>query len=152
MLFTKDVDAIHVLSDMCARVNGVPPGEAITPAGVAACRAAVLQRCEIDIATFLDEQARLGRSYRQILDELRSFNTTVCLRRHFGVSPGSLGAPRRMRTWGPATFRKQSVLPHPILTTNRSGVSRELTNLCFYRLCRLHISNDYYTYPTRKTC
>lgn len=106
MLFETDVNAIRVLSEMCSRVNGVPAGSVMTPARVASCRATVLERCDIDIATFLSEQARLGRSYRQILDELRSFNTSVCLRRHFGVSPGSLGAPRRMRTWGPATSSK----------------------------------------------
>lgn len=108
VVFEKDVLTFRVMSEMCSRVIGVPEGAAMTPARVATCRAAVLQRCDIDIAAFLNEQVKLGRSHRQILDELRSFNTSVCLRLHFGVSPASLGAPRRMRTWESSISRKPS--------------------------------------------
>lgn len=61
------------------------------------CRSEVLNKCGIDIAAFLSEKVRLGQSYKQILDEIRSFNISVCLKTNFGVAPSLIGATRRMR-------------------------------------------------------
>lgn len=44
-----------MLTEMCGRVNGASAGAALSPAGAASCRAAVLAACDVDIATFLNK-------------------------------------------------------------------------------------------------
>lgn len=63
------------------------------------CNAEVHSKCDVDIREFLMEKVRLGRTYHQMLNELRSLNSSFCLKTNFGISPGLLGAPRRMRVW-----------------------------------------------------
>lgn len=77
-------------------IKGFKEGR-LTKAGVEACRNEVFNKCGVDIRAFLHENVRLGKTYKQILDEVRSFNSSVCLKLNFGVAPGLLGAPHRMR-------------------------------------------------------
>lgn len=74
---------------------------------ISMCRKEVFNMCGIDIAEILNKKEKLGRSYKQTLDEIRSYNISICLRQNFGVNPGLLGAPRRMRIWGPTTPSKK---------------------------------------------
>lgn len=67
-----------------------------------------MNMCGIDIAEFLNKKEKLGQSYRQMLDEIRSFNISICLRENFGIKPGLIGAPRRMRIWGPTVTQSKS--------------------------------------------
>lgn len=69
---------------------------------VSQCRAAVLKTCGIDISAVLQEQVRLGATVKQILEEVRSLNGSLCLKYNFGVSPWKLGVPHRI------TVRAQS--------------------------------------------
>ena len=69
----------------------------LSKAGVATCKEEVYNKCGVDITAFLHENVRLGKTYKQILDEIRSFNSSICLKLNFGIAPGLLGAPRRMR-------------------------------------------------------
>lgn len=66
---------------------------------VTRCKNEVLNKCDIDITMFLSEKVRLGQSYKQMLDDVRSLNHSFCLKENYGVTPGSLGAPRYMRIW-----------------------------------------------------
>lgn len=63
------------------------------------CKNEVLSKCDVDITSFLMDKVRLGKTYKQILDEIRSLNSSLCLKQNFGVAPGLIGAPRRMRIW-----------------------------------------------------
>lgn len=63
------------------------------------CNAEVHDKCNVDIGSFLAEKVRLGRSYQQMLNELRTLNSSFCLKANFGISPGLIGAPRRMRVF-----------------------------------------------------
>lgn len=117
VIFETDVNAIKIMTEMCGTIlsrhedldpklrQAFQQGK-LSKEIVNTCRSEVLNICGIDIAEFLREKVRIGQTYRQILDEIRSFNISVCLRRNFGVNPGSFGAPRRMRTWGPTTSSK----------------------------------------------
>lgn len=60
------------------------------------CRSAVLETCGIDISAVLQEQVRLGQTVKQILDEIRSLNGSLCLKYNFGVAPWRLGVPHRV--------------------------------------------------------
>lgn len=71
----------------------------LTKAIVNKCNAEVHDKCNMDIAQFLMDRVRLGKSYQQMLSELRSWNSSSCLKTNFGISPGLIGAPRRMRVW-----------------------------------------------------
>lgn len=108
VIFETDVNAILIMTEMCGNIlqhydeidpnliQGFTQGK-LTKAGVEACRNEVFNKCGVDITAFLHENVRLGKTYKQILDEVRSFNSSVCLKLNFGVAPGLLGAPRRMR-------------------------------------------------------
>lgn len=63
---------------------------------VSQCRLAVLKTCGIDISAVLQEQVRLGATVKQILEEVRSLNGSLCLKYNFGVNPWKLGVPHRV--------------------------------------------------------
>lgn len=92
-----DVHTIKIMSELCSSLiqndgDRPPSGKGI----VSQCRAAVLATCGIDIAVVLQEQVRLGASVKQILEEIRSLNGSLCLKYNFGVSPWKLGVPHRV--------------------------------------------------------
>lgn len=57
----------------------------------------ILNECGIDISAILEEQVRLGRTFKQIVEEVRSLNGSLCLKYKFGISPSKLGASHRIR-------------------------------------------------------
>lgn len=63
------------------------------------CNTEVHNKCDINIREFLMDKVRLGKTYQQMLSELRSLNSSFCLKTNFDISPGLIGAPRRMRVW-----------------------------------------------------
>lgn len=63
---------------------------------VSQCQKAVLETCGIDISAVLQERVTLGHTFKQILDEIRSLNGSLCLKYNFGVSPWRLGVPHRI--------------------------------------------------------
>lgn len=122
MFVDTDVNAIKVVAEMCSSIlqrRGGPidpkTEEAfltgrLTKDIIAKCRQEVNTTCGVDIATFLDQNIRLGKSYRQILDEIRSYNNSNCLKTHYGVAPWSLGVPHLvgkfwMQGFGSDAFR-----------------------------------------------
>uniref|UniRef100_A0A0A9Z8B7 Resistance to inhibitors of cholinesterase protein 3 n=1 Tax=Lygus hesperus TaxID=30085 RepID=A0A0A9Z8B7_LYGHE len=111
VLFDKDVDAIKLVSELCGKVLEkehnyerdyalyLQQGK-LTKAIVKTCQKSVLKQCAVDVADLLNEKVNLGRSYKQLVDELRSLNSSLCLKHAFGISFGNLGNPRQMRIWG----------------------------------------------------
>lgn len=84
------------MSELCSTIiesKGTKPltGKEI----IKQCRQAVLEACGIDIAAALQDRVSLGHSTKQILEEVRSLNGSLCLKYHFGVSPWKLGVPHR---------------------------------------------------------
>lgn len=116
-----DVNTIKIMSELCKtiikREEDVPlTGREI----VAKCQTAVLETCGIDISAVLQEQVRLGQSVKQILDEVRSLNGSLCLKYNFGVAPWRLGVPHRVTVkMTPSNIRQErpmqlrSELVHP---------------------------------------
>ncbi|KAJ9582861.1 hypothetical protein L9F63_022820, partial [Diploptera punctata] len=108
VMFDTDVNAIKIVSEMCINIlqhhDDIDPklvqafkqGK-LSKAGVETCREEVYNKCGVDITAFLHENVRLGKTYKQILDEIRSFNSSICLKLNFGIAMGELGAPRTMR-------------------------------------------------------
>lgn len=85
------------MSELCRSIikssdDKPPSGKEI----VQMCRKEVLATCGIDISIVLQEQVKLGQSVKQILDEIRSLNGSLCLKYNFGVAPWRLGVPHRI--------------------------------------------------------
>ena len=126
VLFDNDINALKIINEMCGTIlnrhekfhsklsqtfeQGKLNKEIITM-----CRNEVMNMCGIDIAEFLNKKEKLGHSYKQMLDEIRSFNISICLRQNFGVNPGLLGAPRRMRIWGTSSPSKKDSCAREII-------------------------------------
>ncbi|KAK9712120.1 Resistance to inhibitors of cholinesterase [Popillia japonica] len=92
-----DINTIKIMSELCSSIiqqSGDKPlsGKEI----VARCKAEVQQTCGIDISAVLQEQFRLGRPVKQILNEIRSLNGSLCLKYNYGVAPWRLGVPHRI--------------------------------------------------------
>lgn len=68
------------------------------------CRQEVLDTCGIDISPLLQEQVRLGQNVKQILDEIRSLNGSLCLKYNYGLAPWRIGVPHRVANKSASEF------------------------------------------------
>jgi hypothetical protein len=110
VIFDKDLNAIKIMSQLCEKILSgqsdldkrfllaFQQGK-LTKEIVNKCNSEVHEKCNVDIAEFLKDKVRLGKSYQQMLNELRSLNSSLCLKINFGISPALIGAPRRFRVW-----------------------------------------------------
>lgn len=107
VIFESDVSAVDIMQEMCRNVlrhhqvdprvrDALTMGK-LTPQSASLCREEVLTRCGIDLAAFLTERERLGKSYKQVLEEIRSFNSSLCLKLNFGIPLSQLGTPHLIR-------------------------------------------------------
>uniref|UniRef100_A0A1B6K9N5 Resistance to inhibitors of cholinesterase protein 3 N-terminal domain-containing protein n=1 Tax=Graphocephala atropunctata TaxID=36148 RepID=A0A1B6K9N5_9HEMI len=128
VIFEKDLNAIKIMTQLCEKILSsqsdfdkrlllsFQQGK-LTKEIVHKCNAEVHDKCNIDITEFLNDKVRLGRTYQQMLSELRSLNSSFCLKTNFGISPGLIGAPRRMRVWEAKNLRQERpphLRPHMI--------------------------------------
>ncbi|XP_044263312.1 uncharacterized protein LOC123010468 isoform X2 [Tribolium madens] len=87
-----DINTIKIMSELCSSIINSTNGKEI----VQKCRQKVLETCGIDISIVLQEQVRLGRNLKQILDQIRSLNGSLCLKYNYGVDPWRLGVAHRV--------------------------------------------------------
>ncbi|XP_008195611.2 uncharacterized protein RIC-3 isoform X1 [Tribolium castaneum] len=87
-----DINTIKIMSELCSSIINSTNGKEI----VQKCRQEVLETCGIDISVVLQEQVRLGRNLKQILDQIRSLNGSLCLKYNYGVDPWRLGVAHRV--------------------------------------------------------
>ncbi|KAG8318128.1 hypothetical protein J6590_010003 [Homalodisca vitripennis] len=123
VIFEKDLNAIKIMTQLCEKILSsqsdfdkrlllsFQQGK-LTKEIVNKCNAEVHDKCNVDITDFLNDKVRLGRTYQQMLSELRSLNSSFCLKVNFGISPGLIGAPRRMRVWEANKNLRQERPPH----------------------------------------
>ncbi|KAL6443055.1 hypothetical protein ACFW04_002796 [Cataglyphis niger] len=107
VIFESDVTAVDIMQEMCQNIlrhHPVDPRirDALKLNKLSAqtanlCREEVLARCGIDLSSFLAERERLGETYKQVLEEIRSFNSSLCLKMNFGVPLSQLGVPHLIR-------------------------------------------------------
>ncbi|KAJ8678811.1 hypothetical protein QAD02_014598 [Eretmocerus hayati] len=110
MIFESDVTATDIMRELChnimshhqvdPRIRGaieVNSHNKLTPSSANLCRDEILSRCGIDLGSFLASKERSKKSYRQVLDEIRGFNGSWCLKSQFGVPPARLGTPHLIR-------------------------------------------------------
>nr|XP_022920728.1 uncharacterized protein LOC111429139 isoform X2 [Onthophagus taurus] len=93
-----DVNTIELMSELCSSIIDQSKGPLSGKEIVNRCRKEVLETCGIDISGVLQEQIRFGRTIKQILNEVRSLNGSLCLKYHFGVSPWRLGVGHKVNT------------------------------------------------------
>lgn len=107
VIFESDVNAVDIMQEMCQnivrhhqvdpRVRDVLKSGKLTPQSASLCRDEVLARCSIDLSAFIAEKEKLGKSYKQVLEEIRSFNSSICLKMNFGIPLSQLGMPHLIR-------------------------------------------------------
>lgn len=104
-----DVNTIKILSELCSSLK--TPEKQQRPLNnreaLIQCRKAVLEKCGIDISAVIQEHVRLGQTVKQILDEVRSLNGSLCLKYNFGVAPWKLGVPHKIALNVPSTIRQE---------------------------------------------
>lgn len=110
VIFESDVTAVDIMQELChnvirhhqvdPRVRDVLEGSKynkLSPSSASLCREEVLARCGIDLSSFLAEKERSKKSYKQVLEEIRGFNGSLCLKMQFGVPLARLGTPHLIR-------------------------------------------------------
>ena len=107
LIFESDVNTVDIMQEMCKnilrhhqvdpRVRDALKSTKLTPQSASFCRDEVLARCGIDLSSFLAQKERLGKTYKQVLEEIRSFNSSLCLKMQFGVPLSQLGTPHLIR-------------------------------------------------------
>ncbi|XP_076279446.1 RIC3 acetylcholine receptor chaperone isoform X2 [Lasioglossum baleicum] len=107
VIFESDVTAADIMQEMCQnilkhhqvdpRVRDALKSVKLSPQSSNFCREEILARCGIDLITFLADRERLGKSHKQVLEEIRSFNSSLCLKTHFGIPLSQLGTPHLIR-------------------------------------------------------
>ncbi|KAG5891676.1 hypothetical protein JTB14_020094 [Gonioctena quinquepunctata] len=109
-----DVHTLEIMSEICNTIIKKDEDSSLTGRElIQKCRSDILETCGIDISSVLQEQVRLGQTTKQILDEVRSLNGSLCLKYNFGVSPGKLGVPHRVIVQVSPSYRiKQERPPH----------------------------------------
>ncbi|XP_072162308.1 uncharacterized protein [Bemisia tabaci] len=125
VIFEKDVNVIKIMMDVCEKILrksndfdsklslAFQQGK-LNKQIIEKCRSEVLEKCNVDISLFLTEKDKIGRGHKHILDEIRTFNSSFCMKYNFGVTPGLLGTPRLMRTFKEVQSKHQRPerLPH----------------------------------------
>lgn len=85
------------MSELCGTIIEHDEGTVLSPkAIVSQCKKAVIDKCGIDLSAALYDRVSLGHSTKQILEEVRSLNGSLCLKYYFGVAPWKLGVPHRV--------------------------------------------------------
>ncbi|XP_043506667.1 ABC transporter F family member 4-like isoform X3 [Frieseomelitta varia] len=122
VIFESDVTAADIMYEICqnilkhhqidSRVRDALKSIKLTPQSANLCREEILARCGIDLSTFLAERERLGKSYKQVLEEIRSFNSSLCLKIHFRIPLSQLGTPH--------LIRNHILMPHNTIKQERS--------------------------------
>lgn len=92
VLSETDVNTIKIMSELCKNIIQKTDQKPLSGKElVNMCKIEVLKTCGIDISAVLQEQIRLGHTFKHILDEVRSLNGSLCLKHNFGIAPWSLG-------------------------------------------------------------
>ncbi|KAK5647740.1 hypothetical protein RI129_002632 [Pyrocoelia pectoralis] len=92
-----DINTIKIMTELCNTIVQHSEEKPFKVQDVIKqCRTEIHDKCGIDISVILQEQVRLGRSFKQIVDEVRSFNGSFCLKYQFGISPSKLGISHRV--------------------------------------------------------
>ncbi|XP_060515857.1 interaptin isoform X2 [Cylas formicarius] len=108
VIYDTDLNTIRIMSELCKSIINAKAEPPTSQAIVRQCRKAVLESCGIDISAVLQEKVGLGHSVKQILEEVRSLNGSLCLKHHFGVSPWRLGVPHRVTlSMGSSSIRQE---------------------------------------------
>ncbi|XP_050510327.1 golgin subfamily A member 6-like protein 1 isoform X3 [Diabrotica virgifera virgifera] len=93
----KDVTTLKLMSEICDTIIKSDSDKPMSNKELLQkCQNLVLDTCGIDISAVLQEQVRLGHTTKQILEEVRSLNGSLCLKYNFGIAPWKLGVPHRV--------------------------------------------------------
>lgn len=61
------------------------------------CRSVINSTCSVDIQTLLKDKIRLDSSYKAILEQLRTVNSSFCFKYHFDINLDIIGVPHRLK-------------------------------------------------------
>jgi len=72
------------------------------------CRNEIMQTCGVDIIGLLKEDHSITMEYKKSLVQLRSLNTSHCIKMNYGVDVRDIGLPRKFK--GPENAPSKTVV------------------------------------------
>ncbi|XP_011494457.1 PREDICTED: uncharacterized protein LOC105359541 [Ceratosolen solmsi marchali] len=111
VIFENDVTAIDIMQELCHNIikhhDHVDPRvrdalyvskfKKLTPSNMRLCKEEVLAKCGINLSSYSAEKEQLEKFYKQILEEIRGSNRSLCIESEFGVPLSRLGMPHLNR-------------------------------------------------------
>lgn len=136
MISEKDTHAYHLMAELCLGIlnqdkkspldSGQPPTKQnqqqrihINRPMANVCRYEILKQCGVDVLLLLKENAVMTKEYKQTINQLRSFNTSHCLKISFGVDVAEIGLPKMTKE--PFTFPSENFLSVDIDPTSHNN-------------------------------
>lgn len=95
VMSTTDVNIVKIVTDLCDRI--VETKDKTTK--FKKCSQDIFNTCAINITDLINEHKVGDISYnnQNVIDEIRSFNGSLCLKYHYGLSLTSLGVTHRLK-------------------------------------------------------
>ncbi|ODN04449.1 hypothetical protein Ocin01_02256 [Orchesella cincta] len=101
----KDTNAYEVMTEICTNIirkEQMVQAEPRKKSGVkvstaSLCRNEIMQTCGVDIIGLLKEDHSISMEYKKSLTQLRSLNTSHCIKMNYGVDVREIGLPRKFK-------------------------------------------------------
>lgn len=107
MLSSSDVNIVKTITDICDRVIETTDKKI----KLKKCCDEIFSTCAINITDLISGKKVGDISYnKNVIDEIRSLNGSLCLKYHYGVSLTSLGVTHRLKDNDLITSKELSVL------------------------------------------
>lgn len=112
VLLDKDVNGVKLVNELCSTVlrlsdkfnsNFFFTTNRLNKDAVKYCRNVVLETCDIDINVLLKDTIELDLQYKNVLEDIRTFNKSLCLKYHFDITLDLLGTPHRVKKFNVTT-------------------------------------------------
>lgn len=103
VLSTTDVNIAKIVSDICDRVVETTD----KTIQLEKCRLEIFNTCAINITDLISDHKAEDISYsKNVINEIRSLNGSLCLKYHYGVSLTSLGVIHRLKDNDPTMSKE----------------------------------------------
>lgn len=114
VISVKDTNAYQVMNDICGNImrkeqmiqqqqmqqpqpKGTKKASPVKVSTATLCRNDIMQSCGVDIIGLLKEDHSITTEYKKSLGQLRTFNTSLCMKMNYGVDFRDIGLERKIK-------------------------------------------------------
>lgn len=139
VLLDKDVNGVKLVLDVCNAVLKKSEKfdivlNKLDNKAFERCRSLINSTCSIDIQTLLKDKIRLDPNYKSTLEQLRTVNSSFCLKYHFDINLDVIGVPHRLKKPDFMSYSsKKELMNHAFLSKLTKSNLHSSSNSWFYK-------------------